>query len=60
MDLKFSHIDVLVKNLEEACAYYAHILNASISKTLIWERGAALSLGDCADRSCWSNRWRGI
>ncbi|MEE4069467.1 VOC family protein [Pseudomonas viridiflava] len=39
MDLKFSHIDVLVTNLEEACAYYAHILQARISKTLVWERG---------------------
>ena len=39
MDLKFSHVDVLVTDLEEACAYYAHILNARISKTLIWERG---------------------
>ncbi|NVZ23689.1 VOC family protein [Pseudomonas costantinii] len=39
MDLKFSHVDVLVENLEEACAYYAKILNASISKTLVWERG---------------------
>lgn len=39
MDLKFSHVDVLVTDLEEACAYYAHILNARISKTLIWQRG---------------------
>lgn len=39
MDLKFSHVDVLVNNLEEACAYYARILNARISKTLVWERG---------------------
>ncbi|WP_449125072.1 VOC family protein [Pseudomonas viridiflava] len=39
MDLKFSHIDVLVTDLEEACAYYAHILQARISKTLVWERG---------------------
>ena len=39
MDLKFSHVDVLVKNLDEACAYYAQILNAKISKTLVWERG---------------------
>ncbi|NVZ71737.1 VOC family protein [Pseudomonas costantinii] len=39
MDLKFSHVDVLVENLEEACAYYAKILSARISKTLIWERG---------------------
>ncbi len=39
MELKFSHIDVLVKNLDEACAYYVQILNAKISKTLVWERG---------------------
>jgi methylmalonyl-CoA/ethylmalonyl-CoA epimerase len=39
MELKFSHVDVLVKDLEEACAYYAQILNARISKTLVWERG---------------------
>ena len=39
MDLKFSHVDVLVNNLEEACAYYAQILQARISRTLVWERG---------------------
>ena len=39
MELKFSHVDVLVENLEEACDYYAQILNARISKTLVWERG---------------------
>ncbi|WP_426126724.1 VOC family protein [Pseudomonas sp. DWP1b1] len=39
MDLKFSHVDILVENLEEACAYYAHILKARISKTFVWERG---------------------
>lgn len=39
MELKFSHVDVLVSNLEEACAYYAKILKARISKTLIWDRG---------------------
>ncbi|MBV4477691.1 VOC family protein [Pseudomonas sp. B2M1-30] len=39
MDLKFSHVDVLVENLEEACAYYAQILQARISRTLVWERG---------------------
>ncbi len=37
MDLKFSHIDVLVSDLEEACAYYARVLQARISKTLVWE-----------------------
>ncbi|MBF4207532.1 methylmalonyl-CoA epimerase [Pseudomonas donghuensis] len=39
MELKFSHLDVLVKNLDEACAYYAKILKARISRTLVWERG---------------------
>ncbi|KAF2411009.1 methylmalonyl-CoA/ethylmalonyl-CoA epimerase [Pseudomonas antarctica] len=39
MDLKFSHVDVLVENLEEACAYYAKILNARISTPQVWERG---------------------
>jgi methylmalonyl-CoA/ethylmalonyl-CoA epimerase len=39
MDLKFSHVDVLVENLEEACAYYAKILNAKISTTQVWNRG---------------------
>jgi len=39
MDLKFSHVDVLVDNLEDACVYYVKVLNAKISKTLVWERG---------------------
>ena len=39
MELKFSHVDVLVENLEDACAYYAQVLNARISKTFVWERG---------------------
>ena len=39
MQLKFSHVDVLVNNLEAACAYYAQILKARISRTLVWERG---------------------
>ncbi|WP_065260049.1 VOC family protein [Pseudomonas bananamidigenes] len=39
MDLKFSHVDVLVNDLEEACAYYAQVLQARISRILIWERG---------------------
>ena len=38
MHLKFSHIDVLVKDLEEACAYYQRVLNAQLSKTLVWQR----------------------
>jgi hypothetical protein len=32
MELKFSHVDVRVKNLEETCAYYAQILKARIKK----------------------------
>ena len=39
MELKFSHIDILVKDLQTACDYYAKILGAEISKTFIWERG---------------------
>lgn len=39
MDLKFSHVDILVEDLDEACAYYANILNARISTTQVWERG---------------------
>ena len=38
MKLKFSHIDILVDNLEEACVYYARLFNAQISKTLVWQR----------------------
>lgn len=39
MDLQFSHVDVLVSNLEEACIYYARIFSARVSKPLRWERG---------------------
>ena len=39
MELKFSHVDILVENLEEACDYYARILKARISTTFVWERG---------------------
>nr|BFD42623.1 hypothetical protein FFPRI1PSEUD_41220 [Pseudomonas sp. FFPRI_1] len=39
MELKFSHVDVLVNDLEQACAYYAQILQARISTTQVWERG---------------------
>ncbi|MFC0778618.1 VOC family protein [Flavobacterium sp. HJSW_4] len=38
MELKFSHIDILVKDLETACDYYNKIFNAQISKTFTWER----------------------
>ncbi|WP_017902111.1 VOC family protein [Pseudomonas asplenii] len=39
MELKFSHVDVLVQDLEEACTYYAQILQARISTTQVWDRG---------------------
>ncbi|KPA87922.1 VOC family protein [Pseudomonas sp. RHF3.3-3] len=39
MDLKFSHVDVLVADLEAACHYYARILQARISTTQVWDRG---------------------
>ena len=39
MDLKFSHVDVLVTDLEAACGYYAQVLGARISRILVWERG---------------------
>ncbi|MCX2863989.1 VOC family protein [Paucibacter sp. PLA-PC-4] len=38
MQLKFSHIDVLVSNLAEACSYYQRVLDAQVSKTLVWRR----------------------
>ncbi|QPF74096.1 methylmalonyl-CoA epimerase [Roseateles sp. DAIF2] len=38
MDLKFSHVDVLVEDLAQACDYYARIFRARISRTQVWER----------------------
>lgn len=38
MKLKFSHVDVLVKDLEQACTYYARVFSARISRTLDWQR----------------------
>lgn len=38
LKLKFSHVDVLVEDLEEACRYYARVFKARISKTLDWQR----------------------
>ncbi|WP_264526229.1 VOC family protein [Flavobacterium sp. N502536] len=38
MELKFSHIDILVNDLQAACDYYAKILGAQISKKFTWER----------------------
>lgn len=39
MDLRFSHVDVLIEDLEEACAYYAAVFKASVSNTIVWNRG---------------------
>ncbi|QXI40319.1 VOC family protein [Pseudomonas xantholysinigenes] len=39
MQLKFSHVDVLVDHLETACAYYQQVLGAEISTTQVWDRG---------------------
>ncbi|PSL95511.1 VOC family protein [Pseudomonas sp. R9.37] len=39
MELTFSHVDVLVEDLEQACAYYAKIFNANLSTTQVWNRG---------------------
>ena len=38
MQLTFSHVDVLVNDLEEACAYYARVFQARISKEQVWQR----------------------
>ncbi|QXH34064.1 VOC family protein [Pseudomonas muyukensis] len=42
MQLKFSHVDVLVAQLETACAYYQQMLGAEISTTQVWDRGGLL------------------
>ncbi|MDN3525306.1 VOC family protein [Halomonas sabkhae] len=39
MDLRFSHVDVLVEDLDAACAYYAAVFKASVSNTIVWNRG---------------------
>jgi len=39
MDLKFSHIDILVSDLEMAVSYYQKILDAKPSKKQVWQRG---------------------
>lgn len=38
MELKFSHIDILVEDLQTACDYYSKTLGAKISKKFNWER----------------------
>jgi len=38
MDLKFSHVDVLVHDLESACAHYARVFSAQVSRPFTWQR----------------------
>lgn len=39
MELRFSHVDVLVRDLTAACDYYANLFDARISRVFNWERG---------------------
>src|SRR5690242_11345879 len=39
MDLKYSHIDILVSDLDEAVRYYSRVLGFKPSKVQTWERG---------------------
>jgi methylmalonyl-CoA/ethylmalonyl-CoA epimerase len=39
MQLAFSHVDILVHDLQAACAYYESLFDADISRTLAWTRG---------------------
>ena len=38
MDLKFSHTDILVAALESACAHYARVFSAQVSRPFTWQR----------------------
>ena len=38
MELKFSHIDILVNDLEAACAHYARVFSARVSRPFTWQR----------------------
>ncbi|MFO0996028.1 MAG: VOC family protein [Alphaproteobacteria bacterium] len=39
MDLKFSHIDILVADLDKAVAYYKRVLGCTPSRKEVWKRG---------------------
>lgn len=69
MLLKFSHIDVLVRGLDAACAYYRDLFAAEVSATQVWERDglhvryAIVRLpeaGAGASASCWSSPFAAI
>jgi len=38
MELKFSHIDILVNDLEAACTHYARVFSARVSRPFTWQR----------------------
>lgn len=38
MDLTFSHTDILVADLEAACAYYVRVFSARASRPFTWDR----------------------
>jgi len=39
MDLKYSHVDILVPDLEQAVSYYQRVLGFKPSKKQTWKRG---------------------
>jgi methylmalonyl-CoA/ethylmalonyl-CoA epimerase len=39
MDLKYSHVDILVSDLDEAASYYKRVLGCKPSKKQTWKRG---------------------
>jgi methylmalonyl-CoA/ethylmalonyl-CoA epimerase len=39
MDLKYSHIDILVSDLDQAVQYYQRVLGCTPSKKQVWKRG---------------------
>jgi len=38
MDLKYSHVDILVSDLDEAVSYYQRVLGCRPSKKQVWKR----------------------
>lgn len=39
MDLKYSHVDILVRDLDKAVAYYKRVLGCTASQPQEWKRG---------------------
>jgi len=38
MELKFSHVDILVKDLDAAVSYYRRVLSCTASERKVWNR----------------------